>query len=126
MWFPINHLLIESLRRFHHYYGDNYKIEYPTGSGKEMTLLQVSQKLCERLMSLFKKDENGKRPTFGDNPIFQDEHFKDNILFYEYFHGDNGRGIGASHQTGWTGLIADIIHKYHEIEENESAGFQGR
>lgn len=110
IWFPVNYLLIESLQRFHHYYGDDFKIEYPTGSGQKKTLKQVAQDLSERLISIFKKDQDGRRPVNGDNEKLQhDPHFRDYILFYEYFHGDSGRGVGASHQTGWTGLVAKLI-----------------
>ena len=110
IWFPINYLIIESLQRFHHYYGDNFKIDFPTGSGQPHTLLEVATALSQRLTKLLLKDENGRRPAFGDYELLQtDPHFKDNFLFHEYFHGDNGRGMGASHQTGWTGLIVRLL-----------------
>ena len=100
----------EALQRFHHYYGDDFKIECPTGSGNYMTILQVADELSHRLVRLFLRDEDGRRPVYGDNPKLQDDpHFRDHILFYEYFHGDSGRGVGASHQTGWTGLVAKLI-----------------
>ncbi|MBL7858608.1 MAG: glucosidase [Cyclobacteriaceae bacterium] len=110
IWFPVNYLLIESLQRFHHYYGADFKLEHPTGSGNMKTLKEIANELSQRLINIFKKDPSGKRPVFGHYEKFQhDEHFRDHILFYEYFHGDNGRGVGASHQTGWTGLVAKLI-----------------
>jgi len=110
IWFPVNFLLIESLQRFHHYYGDDFKVECPTGSGKYRTILEISEELSRRLVRIFMREKNGRRPAFGKHEKFQeDEHFKDYLLFYEYFHGDNGRGVGASHQTGWTGLIAKLL-----------------
>lgn len=110
IWFPINFLIIESLQRFHHYYGDDFRIEYPTNSGKYFSIKEISEELSKRLLKIFLKDENGNRPVYGTNKKFQeDPHFKDYLLFYEYFHGDNGTGLGASHQTGWTGLIAKLL-----------------
>jgi hypothetical protein len=110
VWMPVNYLLVESLQRFHHYYGDDFKIECPTGSGVFLTLLQIAEELTRRLSSLFLKDEDGKRPVFGDYTKMQlDPHFRDHLLFYEYFHGETGKGLGASHQTGWTGLIAKLL-----------------
>lgn len=110
IWFPVNYLIIESLIKFYEYYGDEVKVEYPTGSGKFLNLKDIAQEISNRLIKIFTKDKEGKRPFFGDNEKFQkDPHFKDYILFYEYFHGDSGRGIGASHQTGWTGLVSALI-----------------
>ncbi len=110
VWFPLNYLIIESLQKFHHYYGDDFKIEYPTGSTKFITIKEISEKLAERLIRIFALDGKGNRPVFGENKKFQtDPHFKDYIPFHEYFHGDTGKGLGASHQTGWTGLIAKLI-----------------
>ena len=110
IWFPMNFLIIESLQRFHHYYGDDFKIEYPTNSGNFVTINDVANELSKRLMKIFLKDENGNRPVLAYNRKLQtDPHFKDYVLFHEYFHGDNGRGVGASHQTGWTGLIAKLL-----------------
>ena len=107
IWFPVNYLLIESLQKFHHYLGDDFKVECPTGSGRWMTLYEVSQELIHRLTSIFTRDASGRRPVYGGAGKFQsDPHWQDHILFYEYFHGDNGAGIGASHQTGWTGTVA--------------------
>lgn len=117
IWFPVNFMIIESLRQFYKYYGDDFKIEYPTHSGNFSTLDQVADELSKRLIALFKYDF-GRRPAFGYNDKFNsDPHFKDHILFYEYFHGDNGRGAGASHQTGWTGLIAEIIQDLSKKEK---------
>jgi len=107
-------LILESLLKFSGYYSDEYKVEFPTGSGNHITLLEATKKLCERMINLFTKDKNGKRPLYAGELKFQnDPHFKDYILFYEYFNGDTGQGLGASHQTGWTGLIAEMIYRYH-------------
>ncbi len=115
IWFPVNYLIIESLRKFHTYYGDGFQVEYPTGSGSSLNLKEIADKLSDRLIDIFKRDENGNRAVFGDNEKLQkDPHFKDHILFYEYFHGDSGKGLGASHQTGWTALVAELIYsKYN-------------
>ena len=114
IWFPVNYLLIESLQRFHHYYGDDFLVEFPTGSGKMRTLNEIADDLSERLIKIFKKDSEGNRPVNGGNEkINRDPHFADHVLFYEYFHGDNGRGVGANHQTGWTGLVAKLIQPRH-------------
>jgi hypothetical protein len=111
VWFPVNFLLIESLQKFHHYYGDDFKIECPTGSGRLITIEEVAEELTRRLARIFLRGADGRRAVFGDQPKLQnDPHFRDHILFYEYFHGDNGRGVGASHQTGWTGAIAKLLH----------------
>ena len=110
IWFSTNFLLIEGLQRFHHYYGDDFKVEYPTHSGKLLTLEQISQELSMRLSQLFLRDGKGRRAAFGNNEKMQhDPHFKDYILFYEYFDGDTGNGLGASHQTGWTGLVCKLL-----------------
>ena len=110
IWMPVNYLLVESLQRFHYYYGDDFKVECPTGSGVYMTLNEVADEISKRLAGLFLRDENGQRPFLGNNNKLQeDPNFNNYILFYEYFHGDNGRGVGASHQTGWTGLVAKLL-----------------
>jgi hypothetical protein len=110
VWFPLNFLIIESLQKFHHYYGDDFKVECPTGSGKFITLDEVAAELSRRLARLFLKDANGRRPVMAHEPTVRDDpHFRDYIPFYEYFHGDIGRGVGASHQTGWTALIAKLL-----------------
>jgi hypothetical protein len=111
IWFPVNFLIVESLQKFHHYYGDDFKVECPTGSGHFATINEVATELKHRLGRLFLRDEKGRRPVFGDNERFQtDPHFRDCVLFHEYFHGDSGKGLGASHQTGWTGLVAKLLH----------------
>jgi hypothetical protein len=107
IWFPINYLLIEALERYHHFYGDHFKVELPTDSGHWVSLKDVAQELAKRLSALFTLDENGKRACFGDaHPHAQDPHWRDHLLFHEYFHAETGAGLGASHQTGWTALIA--------------------
>jgi hypothetical protein len=112
IWFPINYLIIESLQKFHHYYGDEFKVECPTGSGTWRTLDQVARELSRRLIRLFTRDGGGRRPVYGGTTTFQrDPHWRDMVLFYEYFDGDNGAGLGASHQTGWTGLVAKLIQQ---------------
>ena len=111
VWMPLNYLLVESLQKFHHYYGDDFRIECPTGSGHFTTIRGVADELSRRLISIFEQDGRGRRPVLGDHPkLHSDPHFRDHVPFYEYFHGDTGRGIGASHQTGWTGLVAKLIH----------------
>ena len=121
IWFPINYLLIKSLQKFHHYYGDDFKVEYPTGSGQYLTLEQIADELSQRLINLFRRGKSGQRPFYGGNEYFQrDPHWRDYILFNEYFHGDNGAGIGATHQTGWTGLIAKLIQQQAETETTHS------
>ncbi len=111
IWFPVNYLLIESLQKFHHYYGDDFTVECPTGSGNYVTIEQVAEELARRLSRIFLRDERGRRPVFGEHPKLQsDPHFRDHLLFYEYFHGDTARGVGAAHQTGWTGLVAKLLH----------------
>jgi hypothetical protein len=110
IWFPVNYLMIQALRRFHEYYGESFKVECPAGSGKLMDLNEVANEISRRLISTFQRDGNGNRPAFGKNEKFQsDPHWRDYIPFYEYFHGDSGAGVGASHQTGWTGLVAKMI-----------------
>jgi hypothetical protein len=117
IWMPMNFLIIESLQRFYHYYGPEFKVEYPTNSGHMHTLQEIAQALTERLTKLFLRDEQGHRPAFGDDRQLQtDPHFQDYLLFHEYFHGDTGQGLGASHQTGWTGLIAKLL-QYRQLEE---------
>ena len=107
IWVPVNALLIQSLRKLHSYYGDEFKVECPKGSGKQLTLWQVADEIARRLCNIFLRDEQGRRPVYGASKQFrQDPNWRDLILFYEYFHGDNGAGIGANHQTGWTGLVA--------------------
>jgi hypothetical protein len=110
IWFPLNYLLIESLQKFHHYYGDEFRIECPTGSGQFLSIGEVAEELTRRLTRLFLRGPDARRPMFGVSEHLQsDPHFRDHLLFYEYFHGDSERGLGASHQTGWTGLIAKLL-----------------
>jgi hypothetical protein len=118
VWFPMNFLIIEALQRYYHYYGDKLKVECPTGSGKLMNLGQVATNLAHRLTRIFTVDADGRRPVHGRNPLFQtDPYWKDLVLFYEYFHGDTGAGLGASHQTGWTGLIAKLMQQNGEPKD---------
>ena len=123
IWFPVNYLLIESLQKYHHYLGDEFRVECPTGSGNWMNLWEVAAEISRRLMTIFQQGESleavtdtgAKRPVFGDLRLFQeDPHWNKYVLFHEYFHGDNGAGLGASHQTGWTGLIAKLIQQHNE------------
>jgi len=115
VWFPLNYLLIESLQKFHHFYGDNFTIVCPTGSDRAMTLGEVATELSRQLTRIFLRDSHGRRPVYGGTEKFQgDPHWRDLILFYEYFHGDNGAGIGAGHQTGWTGLVAKLLQQSGE------------
>ncbi|MBW4636317.1 MAG: glucosidase [Iphinoe sp. HA4291-MV1] len=117
VWFPVNFLLIESLQKFHYYLGDDFKVECPTGSGQMMTLWEVASELSQRLIRIFLRNSSDQRPVYGGTEKFQtDPAWRDLILFYEYFHGDNGAGIGASHQTGWTGLVAKLIQQFGEYE----------
>jgi len=110
VWFPLNYLLIEALQKFHFYLGDEFLVEFPTGSGRMLTLWQVAAELSHRLVNLFRRDADGRRAFNGSNPLLQnDPHWRDHLLFHEYFHGDTGEGLGASHQTGWTGLVAKLI-----------------
>ncbi len=120
IWMPINALIIRALLAYYSYYGDEFTIECPTGSGNRMNLYQVAEEIGRRLETIFLRDESGRRPVFGDDPTFQnDEHWRDCILFYEYFHGDNGAGLGASHQTGWTSVIARIQHVFASVTAEE-------
>ena len=111
VWMPVNYLLVESLREFHRYYGDDFTVECPVGSGRNLSLREVAEELSRRLGRLFLRGADGRRPCFGDAALHQDDpHFRDHLLFHEYFHGDTGRGVGAAHQTGWTGLVALLLH----------------
>ncbi|MFT3700891.1 MAG: hypothetical protein QM802_00855 [Agriterribacter sp.] len=110
VWLPMNFLIIESLRKYHFFYSDEFRIEYPTASGNYMSLKEVGYELACRLLKIFMKDKDGKRAVYGNNVKLQtDPYFNEYILFHEYFHGDSGKGLGASHQTGWTGIIANLI-----------------
>jgi hypothetical protein len=122
VWFPVNYLFIEALRRFHRYHGPTFTVECPVGSGQQLTLEEVADELSRRLVALFRRDEQGRRPVFGGQQTFQtDPHWRDHLLFYEYFHGDNGAGIGASHQTGWTGLVGLLIQEQAERRAADDA-----
>lgn len=113
IWMPVNALVIRALLNYYIYFGDDFKVECPTGSGRQMTLYQVAEELARRLSAIFLKDRNGRRPVYGGTRKFQeDPHWRDLVLFYEYFHGDNGAGLGASHQTGWTGIVARMMHLF--------------
>ena len=131
IWLPVNAMIIRALQNFYLYYGDNFTIECPTGSGKMMNLFEVSKEISDRLTSIFLRDKQGHRPVYGGAEQFQsDPHWRDYVLFYEYFHGDNGAGLGASHQTGWTGLVAKLIELYglldskQALEGGKLSGFQ--
>jgi hypothetical protein len=115
IWFPVNYLIIESLQKFHHYLGDSFTVECPTGSGQRLTLAEVAAELSRRLSSIFLTGEDGRRPVFGQIERFQgDPQWNGYIPFHEYFHGDDGSGVGASHQTGWTGLVAKLLQQSGE------------
>jgi hypothetical protein len=121
IWMPVNALIIRALLNFYLYYGDNFKIECPTGSGKLMNLFEVSKEIADRLTRIFLRDDKGRRPVYGGTEKFQSDPFwRDNICFFEYFHGDNGAGLGASHQTGWTGLVAKLIQFYGAIDAKQA------
>ena len=120
IWFPLNFLLVESLQKFHHYLGNDFKVEFPTGSGNMKTLWDVAGELSRRKTNIFLRDEKGRRPVFGNLETFQtDPHWRDLLLFHEYFHGDSGYGLGASHQTGWTGLVTKLIQQSGEFREHQ-------
>jgi hypothetical protein len=120
IWMPVNVMIIRGLLNFYLYYGDNFTIECPTGSGRMMNLFEVSKEIADRLSRIFLRDERGRRPVYGGTETFQsDPHWRDHILFYEYFHGDNGAGLGASHQTGWTGDVAKLIELYGLLDAKQ-------
>jgi hypothetical protein len=121
IWFPMNFLLVESLQKFHHYLGNDFKVEFPTGSGKMATLCEVAGKLSHRMTNIFLRDQNDRRPVFGNRERFQtDPNWCDLLLFHEYFHGDSGAGVGASHQTGWTGLVIKLMQQNGEGTRGET------
>jgi hypothetical protein len=116
VWMPVNALLIRALLQYYLYYGDSFKVECPTGSG-QLNLFDVSREIVNRLVGIFLRDEAGRRPVYGGSEKFQsDPHWRDCLLFFEYFHGDNGAGIGASHQTGWTGVVAKLIELFGQLD----------
>jgi hypothetical protein len=118
LWFPLNYLVISTLENYYRFFGDEFTIEYPTGSGQQLTLDKVATDLQDRLISIFTRSPGGRRPCFGGTELLQtDPAWRDNLVFGEYFHGDNGAALGASHQTGWTGLIADVIRRrYGQVQ----------
>jgi glycogen debranching enzyme len=119
IWFPINYLIVEALQKFHHYFGDDYRVECPTGSGRMMTLGEVAAEISQRLSRIFLEDGNGRRPVFGATELFQsDPSWQRLVPFHEYFHGDTGAGVGASHQTGWTALVAKLLIQSGEHHES--------
>ena len=114
---PVNVLIVRALLNLYHFYGDDFKVQCPTGSGRYMTLFEVANEIERRLTGTFLRDSNGRRPVYGGTKKFQDDpHWRDLILFYEYFHGDNGAGLGASHQTGWTGLAAVLLNFFGRVD----------
>ena len=118
IWFPMNFLLVQSLKRYHHFYGEEFKVECPTGSGNEMTLMEVAHEIERRLISMFETNKDGDRPINAEDQRYRDDPaWQENILFYEYFHADTGKGLGASHQTGWTALVASMIRSQSEIKK---------
>src|SRR5581483_10015660 len=119
VWFPINYLLIEALKRHHHFYGDSFTVECPRRSGRMLTLRGVAEELERRLAALFLPDAGGRRPSRSDHPLYATPAFRDLVLFPEYFHGDTGRGLGASHQTGWTALIANVLERVAATRERD-------
>jgi hypothetical protein len=126
IWFPLNYLLVEALERYHHFYGDAFKVECPTGSGRFLTLQEVARELSARLARIFLPDREGHRPVHGGDPRYAvDPHWRDLVLFYEYFHGDTGRGVGASHQTGWTALVTRMVEDLGRNRETAQAGRPG-
>ena len=118
---PVNVLIIRALLQYYTYYGNDFTVECPTGSGRQMNLFQVAEEITRRLASIFLRDEQGRRPVYGGSQKFQqDPHWRDCLLFYEYFHGDNGAGLGASHQTGWTGTVARIMHLFATVTADQA------
>ncbi len=120
VWVPINILIIRALLTLYAYYGEDFQVECPTGSGKQYNLFRIARMIAGRLLHIFLPDEQGRRPVFGNTEKFQiDPHWRDNLLFYEYFHGENGSGLGASHQTGWTGALAALLTIFGSLEQEE-------
>jgi hypothetical protein len=117
VWMPVNALVVRALMQYYAYYGDDFTVECPTGSGRRMNLYQVAEEIARRLAGIFLRDGQGRRPVYGGARTFQeDPHWHDCLLFYEYFHGDNGAGLGASHQTGWTGIVARLLHVFPTVQ----------
>jgi hypothetical protein len=120
IWMPVNGLIIRGLLQMYPFYGDDFKVECPTGSGNYMTLFEVAKEIAARLSKIFLRDENGRRPVYGGTNKFQeDPHWRDYILFHEYFHGENGAGLGASHQTGWTGIVARLMDIFARVRRED-------
>jgi hypothetical protein len=120
VWVPVNALIIRSLLGFYAYYGENFTIECPTGSGRKLNLFQVAKEISDRLARIFLRDGEGRRPVYGGARKFQeDPHWRDHLLFYEYFHGDNGAGLGSSHQTGWTGVVAKLMQLFGAVDAEQ-------
>jgi hypothetical protein len=127
VWFPMNLMIIRALLTLYGYYGDSFRIECPTGSGRETTLYGVAEELARRMIAIFRRGPDGRRPVYGGSEKMQrDPHFRDLLLFYEYFHGDDGAGIGASHQTGWTGTVASLIQLFGHLTPDKILGFRDR
>jgi hypothetical protein len=127
VWFPVNLLIIRALLQYYLYYGDEFRVECPTGSGNQMTLFEVARDLADRLVAIFLPGSDGARPVYGGTARFRDDpHWSDLVLFYEYFHGDNGAGLGASHQTGWTGVVARLIQLFGHLDAAEVLATGGR
>jgi hypothetical protein len=133
IWMPVNALIVRALLQYYTYYGDAFTVECPTGSGRRMNLYQVAEEISRRLAAIFLKDAEGQRPVYGGTLKFQDDpHWRELVLFYEYFHGDNGAGLGASHQTGWSGLVARTMHFFATttagqlLEGGKAGGFGER
>jgi hypothetical protein len=132
IWMPVNALIVRALLQYYAFHGDAFRIECPTGSGRMMTLYEVAEEISRRLGAIFLRGEDGRRPVYGGAEKFQaDPNWKDLVLFYEYFHGDNGAGLGASHQTGWTGVVATMMHLFAStsaeeiLEGGRRAAFEG-
>jgi hypothetical protein len=120
IWMPVNLLIVRALLQYYGYYGNNFTVECPKGSGRQMNLFQVAEEITRRLAGMFLRDRQGRRPVYGGTRKFQeDPHWRDYILFYEYFHGDNGAGLGASHQTGWTGAVARLMHYFATVKPEQ-------
>jgi hypothetical protein len=121
IWFPLNILILRALMQYHGYYGDTFRVECPTGSGRLMNLFEVAREISDRLQRIFLVDERGRRPVYGGSAKLQgDPRFRDHVLFYEYFNGDDGAGVGASHQTGWTALVAPLMQLFAELDAQKA------
>src|SRR5262245_3232946 len=119
IWMPVNALIIRALLQYYTYYGNDFTVECPTGSGRQMNLYQVAEEISRRLSSIFLKGQDGRRPVNGGQRIYDDPNWSEYVLFYEYFHGDNGAGLGANHQTGWTGVVARAMHLFATVSAED-------